>query len=67
MNFDVRLTEFQAERAWTLLVGVGFDVTRRQVAVMTPRELALTLSACSGCKRKTVLELIECVVDTDAA
>jgi hypothetical protein len=65
MNLDVQLKDYQIEKACVVLGAGGFSVTRNQVAAMTPRELASNLSNATGCKRKTVLELLECVTDVE--
>jgi hypothetical protein len=67
MNLDVPLKAAEEEKACTLLMAGGFNVSTKQLSTMTPREVAWKLSDRSPRRRKTVLALIELAVDDEAA
>ena len=64
-SLDLPLNAQQAAKASHLLMAAGFDTASIALCQNSPRTIAWTIGKASAQRRHTVLELIECALDSD--
>lgn len=67
MELDRPLSGTEPDRAYGVLIAAGFVVDRTLLVGKTPREICWMICAGSARARKLALELLDAVVDADAA
>lgn len=67
MELDRPLSGSEPDRAYGVLRAAGFVVDQAMLVGKTPREICWLITAGSARARKLALELLDAVIDADAA